>query len=776
MSSQSTPIYAHTLGPNSADWELLSAHAAVVADLAATFAAAFKATDWGRLAGQWHDLGKASAEFQAYLHASQDADASEEGTAPGRVDHSCFGARYAIDQLTNGVAGQLLAFCLAGHHAGLADATSTDDGVRSTLSHKLDPARYSIPVVSVPTDLLPALPPVPLKLPPGIGTAEHLGFAVAFFGRMLFSTLIDADRTATEQFCNPDQARDRARAKPTLAVLRSAVDAHLDRKQRAAPPTPVNAIRAEVLAQSLAAATRPPGFFSLNVPTGGGKTFASLAFALHHAAANPTVRRVVVAIPFTSIIEQTADQYRQALGPLADRGLVEHHSSLNPKVDTRQNKLAAETWDAPLVVTTNVQLFESLFAAATTPARKLHRLAHSVIILDEAQTMPIDLLTPTLAALRELVARYGCTVVLCTATQPALERRPGEFDIGVDHPHSIIADAAALHARLKRVEVTRAGVLEDDALVDRLAGNREVLCVVNTKAHAAKVYDGLIARTGQRAGCVHLSTFMCAQHRRDVLRRVRRTLLRNRLAVAKGGKRWPCRVIATQLIEAGVDVDFPTVFRAPAGFDSVAQAAGRCNREGKLVGKDGRPTLGQVVAFESEQLPPPGLLREAAQVAAELAHDHPDPLAPSAVQAYFHHLYWKRSHDWDKHGVMPCFHYDPHHIADHRKLAPFAFRTAAAAYQLIREEQTPILVPYNKEAKAMVAHVIEGKPVDLAFFRQAQKYTVSVRDHFLHRLADNAVLYQHEAGVIALANPDAYSTEKGLLPDVAGISPEVLMV
>jgi CRISPR-associated endonuclease/helicase Cas3 len=764
--SISKPLYAHTvLGQIESQWELLSHHAAAVADQAAEFAGAFGAIEWGRLAGQWHDLGKASTEFQAYLRASSDADAGEEGTAPGRVDHSTFGARHSIAQMP-GASGQVMAFCLAGHHAGLADASSVDDAVRSTLSRRLDPSRYAIPAVTVPPALVATVPPSPLRFPASIGAAENLGFAVAFFTRMLFSALVDADRTATEAFCDPGQAKDRARPKPTLGQMRSALDDYLDHKQRSAPPTPVNAVRAHVLHQSLAAASGSPGFFSLNVPTGGGKTFASLAFALHHAAANLTFRRVVVAIPFTSIIEQTADQYRQALGSLADDGLIEHHSSLNPKVDTRRNKMAAETWDAPLVVTTNVQLFESLFASATTPARKLHRLAHSVIILDEAQTMPIDLMAATLAALRELVARYGCTIVLCTATQPALERRPGEFDIGIDHPHPIIADAATLHAHLKRVDVHRAGALTDDALVDRLAAERQVLCVVNTKAHAAALYDALVARRGKPAGCYHLSTFMCAQHRRDVLAQVRARL--------KDGA--ACRVISTQLIEAGVDIDLPVVYRAQAGFDSIAQAAGRCNREGRLVDELGNLIYGRVIVFDTERPPPPGLLRQAADVAAELAPNHPDPLASSAVQAYFQHLYWKRSHEWDKHGVMPCFHYDPHYIAEHRKLAPFAFHTAAEAYQLIREEQTPILVPYDQEANAMVAHVIEGKPIDLAFYRKAQKYTVSVRDHFLHKLADNASLYQHEAGILALANAKGYSNKKGLLPDVAGISPEVFIV
>lgn len=751
-------LFAHSLKDRPpSDWEPLDKHLGDVAHLASGFADVFGAADWGALLGAWHDLGKASEKFQKYLKP----DIGEEDQIAERVDHSTFGARHAATTIP-GVLGQMLAFCIAGHHAGLADATTGNDAFRrATLMHRLDSTAYLIEPIKLPQVTTSI---TKLKFPLTTPSNAEMGFAFAFFTRMLFSCLIDADRIATEGFCNRIVSAERSQSKPVLDDLRSALDHFLDRKQREADPTHVNGIRARVLADSTRAASLPRGFFSLNVPTGGGKTFASLAFALHHARHHAALRRVVVAIPFTSIIEQTADQYRQAIGTLASLGLIEHHSNLNPKHDTRQNKLAAENWDAPLIVTTNVQLYESLFAAKTTPARKLHRLARSVIILDEAQTMPVDLLTPTLAALKELVTRYSCSVVLCTATQPALEWRPREFEIGIQNVRSIIDDAPALHAELKRVVVKRLGALSDDDLISHLAVERQVLCVVNTKAHAAKLYDVLIEHCGKTSDCFHLSTFMCAQHRRDVLAEIRQRL--------KEGK--SCRVISTQLIEAGVDVDFPCVYRAPAGFDSIAQAAGRCNREGKLKDENGDPIPGRVYVFETEKLPPAGLLRDAAQAAAELVDSHPDPLAPSAVDAYFKLLYWSRSHDWDKHGVMPCFDYNRGDAA-HAKLIPLKFKTAADAYQVIREVQTPILVPYNDEAIQMIVHVTAGRPIDYQFFRDAQRYTVSVRDNLLQNLSDNKTLIPHEAGLWALANPDAYSPEKGMLPNIAGISPESLI-
>ncbi|MGN6726127.1 MAG: CRISPR-associated endonuclease Cas3'' [Tepidisphaeraceae bacterium] len=757
-----TPAYAHSLKDHPPEqWELLSSHLAEVAELAASYASAFNAKAWGEVLGNWHDLGKLSGAFQRYIRGG-DPDAGEE-TGTGRVDHSTYGARHAA-QTVPGIAGQLLAFAIAGHHCGLTDASPLDD--RSALSFRLDPAKRMIPPITLPPEV--AVPPA-LALPwrETRKWATDVGFSLAFFGRMLFSCLIDADRTATERFCNPTQAAERNHLRPTLDQLWSALDAFLSRKQKDAPSTPVNAIRARVLADCLAAANDSPGFFSLNVPTGGGKTFASLAFALHHATANPALRRVVVAIPFTSIIEQTADQYRQALGTLAETGLIEHHSNLNPGRDTRQNKLASENWAAPLVVTTNVQLFESLFAAKTTPARKLHRLANSVIILDEAQTLPVDLLAPTLSALKELVMHYGCSVMLCTATQPALEWREKEFEIGISNVRPIIANPNELHSALRRVTIERVGALSNAVLAERLSNERQALCIVNTKAHAAKLYEALIKALGSAAGCFHLSTFMCPQHRRDVLADIRRRL--------KGKQ--PCRVVSTQLIEAGVDVDFPCVYRAEAGFDSIAQAAGRCNREGQLRDVAGLPVLGRVYVYEADTPPPPGLLRSAAETAGEIADQFPDPLLPDAVRAYFGLFYWsqKRDKNWDAHDVLRCFEFNAYEPS-HRKLAPFMFRAAADRYRIIRDEQTPVVVPYNDEANRLIARLQTGEPLDYASYKAAQQYGVGVRESLLRQLQQNAALVRHESGLWFLPNPNGYSRETGLLANAMGLDAEAFVL
>jgi CRISPR-associated endonuclease/helicase Cas3 len=737
--------YAHTLADHApGDWETLAAHLDKVASSASIFAEAFGAQLWGEVLGRCHDLGKLSDDFQLYLRnagaASVDAGAENEDTSGKRVDHSTFGARFVAKALGN-VPGQLLAFCIAGHHTGLPDEASADEATqRSTLRYKLDPAKYCISAVQTPDVVLPALTS-PLQ-PSAAGKAEY-PFQFAFFTRMLFSCLIDADRTRTEEFCDPEEALVRRGlgsgfGRPTLAALKNRLDASLLKMQKDAKPTEVNRQRSIMLERCREAANLPPDFFSLNVPTGGGKTLSSLAFALDHAIKHE-LRRVVVAIPFTSIIEQTADVYRKELGPLAEAALVEHHTNIQTEKDTRSNQLGAENWDAPLIVTTNVQLFESLFAYRTTPCRKLHNLARSVIVLDEAQTIPVELLKPALAALRELVLNYGCSIVLCTATQPALERRD-DFVLGLEKVRPIIPDTMPLFHALKRVEVRTLGSLPDSELALRLAKEKAALCIVNTRKHASRLYDQ-VAAMSETGGCFHLSTWMCGAHRRTVLKMIRERL----------NAQQPCRVVSTQLVEAGVDLDFPVVYRAEAGFDSIAQAAGRCNREGLQA-------LGLTYVFEGEEQPPPGLLRAAAQTRKELLSRYPDPLAPEAIEAYFRLFYWSKKDNWDKHKVMEKMTFD-----SARGRALLQFREVADAFQMIRDDQLPILVPYNAKAVILRDRLMGGK-VPFVPQRELQPYLVSVRKEAMRQMNERGFVEEHESGVWLLLNRSLYSSNKGLDP------------
>lgn len=741
--------YAHTLpGRPPQDWEPLEEHLANVARRCAENAGAFGGAEWGRTLGFWHDLGKYSDAFQTYLRRSGgDPDAGEE-ERPGRVDHSTFGAQHAVAKLSPQI-GRILAFCLAGHHAGLPDATSDDIAtMRQSLEYRL---RKEIPSVVLPPDIHC---PAALR-PPFTPAGDQIGFQVALFTRMLFSCLIDADRTATEAFSDPARAAQRNRGKPTIEALEEQLRVFLDAKERIAADTEVNRARREVRRKSVEAARHEPGFFSLQVPTGGGKTLASLAFGLRHAL-HHDLRRVIVAIPFTSIVEQSADAFREALGGSGDTAVVEHHSNIEPSHDTAENQLAAENWDAPIVVTTNVQLYESLFASATRPCRKLHRIARSVVILDEAQTIPVELLAPTLAVLRELVRHYGCTVVLCTATQPALERRK-KFTIGIEGVRHIVEGAPAMFETLHRVKIESLGLVPDEHLAPRLVKEHSVLCIVNTRAHASALYDAVAAEV-PAGECFHLSTLMCAEHRRVTLDEIRARL---KTAIS-------CRVVSTQLVEAGVDIDFPVVYRAPAGFDSIAQAAGRCNREGTL-------DHGQVYLFDTEKLPPAGLLRQTAQVGRELlavlwpGGERPDPLAPDAIAAYFRQYYWSQQHLWDSHQVMDALH----DRLDRPELR-LKFRTAAGLYRLIRDEQVPVLVPYDDGARALIRDLCAGADADYRTLRNAQRYLVNVWPQVLRTLEQRGAVVQTEpSGARVLVRGDLYSPVKGLVTDTADANSDV---
>ncbi len=578
----------------------------------------------------------------------------------------------------------------------------------------------------------------------------------------------------------PDRAGCRLTGNPGLAVLAGQLDRHLAHIQAEAKPSEVNRWRARVLEHCQKASDGTPGVFSLSVPTGGGKTLSSLAFALRHAV-NHGLRRVIYAIPFTSIIEQNADVFRRALGPHSS-AVLEHHSNLDPRRETTQSRLAAENWDAPLVVTTNVQVLESLFAFRSSRCRKLHRLVRSVIVLDEVQALPPNVLAPTLAALRELVTHYGCTIVLCTATQPALERRE-EFPIGLDAPRPIIppTDRRALFDALRRVEVTQAGRVNDERLVDELASTPQVLCIVNTRAHAAALFERLTARLGEtetrphrngrvaRVGsCLHLSANMCPRHRSAVL-----TLIKRRMAQGL-----PCRVISTQLVEAGVDVDFPVVYRAPAGLDAIAQAAGRCNREGRM------NELGKVVVFEPEdgRRAVPHFARQGVDDARETLAHYSDPLAPDAQHDYFARHYWKRGGDdqkgWDRPpdaersapGVLDCFR-------DGGNL--LQFREAARRYCLIADDQQSVLIPYGRLGRRLVRQLTSRPvPPDRDLLRRLQRLAVAVRRQVADALLDSRTLLppdqSHEQ--LVLGNEAAYDRRMGLRQDIAGLSPELLQV
>lgn len=719
--------YAHSReGRPSCEWHRLNEHLRKTAEKARDFAAAWGASDWAWNAAWLHDLGKYSAEFQTKLVGDANAHV--------HVDHSSAGAQQADRQWCD--IGKLIAYCIAGHHAGLPNGR---DNTKACLERRLQKTVPSLPddAQSVLTNL-----PAALKLPFSL-EKETAAFRLSLFTRMLFSCLVDADFLDTEQFMDPDRARERT-GYPSLETIAARFFPTLEKLNQSDPNKPVNRHRAAVLAQCRAAAAWSSGLFSLTVPTGGGKTLSSLAFALDHALRYGK-RRIIYVIPFTSIIEQNADVFRRFAGTDA---VLEHHSNFEPREEDRRSRLAAENWDAPIVVTTNVQFFESLFGCRTSVCRKLHNIANSVVILDEAQTLPVKFLRPCLAALRELVATYKTSIVLCTATQPALSRRD-DFREGLEGVREIIADPIRLANDLKRVEVSALGKMADTDLVARIAKHEQVLCVVSTRRHARKLFEAL----PDRDGAFHLSALMCPAHRSIVLSRIR-------CALERGA---PCRVISTQLIEAGVDIDFPVVYRSLAGLDSIAQAAGRCNREGRLPGR------GQVFVFEPEDNIHAGFLRQTAQTAQGVIRRFTgDFMTLAAVEEYFRDLYWVQGDRLDAENILGMLSADLMH-------GNFPFRDVADVFQIIRDGMQPIIIPWDDKARELIKKLGECESPG-GILRQLQRYTVSVHQYHWRQLVESGSVELVAGQYAVLKNKDLYRCDTGLDPgDPTRHDPESLI-
>lgn len=726
-------------------WHSLEDHLQGVAKLASQFALTFKAGLWGEAAGLWHDLGKYSKEFQDYIRLANGITAHmEETPVPGRVDHSTFGAQHAFQVYGKDV-GKLLAYCIAGHHAGLPDGHGSERSLETRLVRHV-PKCPDMPLII-------AKHKSPLELPVQLKNQKIAGFQIAFFTRMLFSSLVDADFLDTEAFMDPQRSMLRLKPRPSMSELSSKLTQHLDSMADNAQKSTVNLHRRDVLDSCRKASSQTPGFFSLTVPTGGGKTLSSLAFALSHAHQH-NLERVIYAIPFNSIIEQNAEVFKNIFQDFGEGVVLEHHCHIDPEIASPWSRIAAENWDAPLVVTTNVQFFESLFAARPSRCRKLHRLARSVIILDEAQALPIRYMRPCLEALRELVTHYGCSVILCTATQPALIHRE-DFTIGLEGIREIIPEPSKLFSCMRRVQISHRGTMNDEAMAERLAQENQVLCVVNTRDHAKRLFKTM----GDKSEHYHLSTRLCAAHRFEMITEIRGRLKKNK----------PCRVVSTQLIEAGVDMDFPVAWRALAGLDSIAQAAGRCNREGKL-------ERGQVWIFEPERKKdiPVGDIRQAAEtLKSEILGVYDDFLSPEAIEHYFRLHYWKKSSEMDAENIMSCFE-------AFRELN-FDFRKAADKFQLIDDRQISVIVPYGETGKNIVDELYSTHqkriPPPHQVERRAQRYMVPLYPNEAELLKrDGSLEFLHERFLV-LADQSRYHEHFGLQPgEHETPSPETLTV
>jgi CRISPR-associated endonuclease/helicase Cas3 len=629
--------------------------------MAAAFAAAWHCAWAGKAAGLLHDLGKASEQFQRYL----------AGIGASGGDHKGLGVRLSASL------GFPLSFAVAGHHGALPDRGA----VKALMDQPPEEG-----VAALAEDLLSAL---------GLDRTPHYPDYVAsspeeaeLFTRMLFSALVDADFLDTEEHFDPDRSRGRPEP-PALSELWDRYQAHYDRQFGALPPTSLNLTRRDIYERCLQEAQQPPGAFSLTVPTGGGKTLASMAFALAHALTHPdeAFRRIIVVIPYTSILEQTADVYRGIFG---EEAVLEHHSALQWREDEDERRerweLLAENWDARIIVTTSVQFFESLFASTPAKCRKLHNIARSVVIIDEVQTLPVDLLKPSFAVLASLVRHFGVTCLLTTATQPAYSRFT---DLPI---REIVPDPPALARQLKRVRYEPGTPrLTWEEVAALMAQSGQAMAVVNTRKDAQALFASL-----PLDGRIHLSTNMCAAHRRQVLAQVRQRLDHGE----------PCLLATTQLVEAGVDLDFPLVLRAMGPLERIVQAAGRCNREGKF-------PEGRVIVFEpTDGGMPPGIYRSGFDVATALFEEYPDlDLGDPAV----HELYFSRLY-----GVTEL---DARHIAELRRR--FDFPAVAEAYKIIPDDTVAVAIPWG-EGEAMLDALEQSGRATRDDLRRLQPYFVNL--------------------------------------------------
>lgn len=711
------------IGSDGQQVQTLVEHLTGTSRLAKNFGHSFQADELAEIIGLLHDIGKFSQKFQTYL---------KEGGWRGQEDHSTAGAKYVSQYMG------LLAFCIAGHHAGLPSLGSQADVEGATLFARLNKniSEY-MPGFTANMDFK-------FNKPDMLKHSKRMSddFSRMLFVRLLFSCLVDADFLDTEAFMQ-DMAGIRGDF-DDIAVLKQRLDEKIAEFEP--PANAINEKRCAILRNCInLAVSEKPGLFSLTVPTGGGKTIASLAFALHHACQHG-MKRIIYVIPYTSIIEQNAKVFADIVG--ADN-VVEHH--MNAEYDVgelvsveqslRRKRLAAENWDAPIIVTTNVQFFESLFSYKPSKCRKLHNIAGSVIIFDEAQMLPTDFLLPCVKVIDNLVSQYDCTAVLCTATQPSLNK----FFAGAEQTGFMIRELCpeiqAMFDFFKRVNIVWRNRSEINALASELKQQEQVLCIVNKKRTAQELYDAIKAAPGS----YHLSTYLCPKHRQAKLAAIREDLQKGR----------SCRVISTSLIEAGVDVDFPVVYRETAGLDSIIQAAGRCNREGRRAAADS-----PVYIFDLEEEQGSNWLSRQRELTKSVARKFADISSIQAIQSYFNQLHTLSGDELDRKKIL-------HRIEDEK----FPFREIGNAFVLIDEPTKAIFIPYDDTARLLADKLRYGK-YSRQLMRQVGYYIVNVyssgqaaQPGDFEKLAEAGKLEMLDDNISILLDMNMCDESKGLVID-----------
>lgn len=694
--------------------QLLSEHSNNVALISSKFAEPFNAEELAGCIGLLHDIGKYSSGFQHRIL----------NNGP-KVDHSTAGA-VEIKKLLSNI---LFTYPILGHHSGLLDGGSTVDkgGTPSAYGRlkKEDSLKgnHDYSVFSSEISLT-----IPKEPPLKFFDNDGCGFSLSFLIRMLFSCLVDADYLDTEDFMLKSNVN---RGKyESIDILYKKLQNYTSEFKTSQKP--INVKRNEILNNCISKSTFGKGLYTLTVPTGGGKTISSLAFALSHAKYH-NMERVIYVIPYTSIIEQNAKVFSEILG---EENVLEHHSNISYDDDHNElmsmKRLSSENWDAPVIVTTNVQFFESLFAARTSKCRKLHNIANAVIIFDEAQMIPLPYLQPCVNAIAELVYNFNSTAVLCSATQPALDRFfPKEV-----RPIEICDSPEDLYEFFKRTQICHIGKLTDEELAEDLNQLEQVLCIVSTRKQAQNLYDMLDSND-----TFHLSTLMYPNHRKEILDEIRRRL----------NEKQPCKVISTSLVEAGVDLDFPVVYRSKAGLDSIIQAAGRCNREGN------NPVEKSIVYVFSpdDSYFVPLSQRQPESVFDIIERKYKDLSSLEAIKAYFEKLYQIKGDSLDQKQIIKQFN------AGMDNNLSFPFKSVAGQFNLIENQTYTVLIPITPEAERFAERLRYGERTK-TIFRQINPYCVSIYKYHYEELRELGILDVLDTEIAVLADTNHYSSITGL--------------
>lgn len=719
------------------EYQKLIDHIFGVSDFTEEFVNKFFLKNSGKILGLLHDLGKYSDEFQERIRGKNI-----------KVDHSTAGA-IVCDDLENEfknnkkvewVLYKIFKYAIIGHHSGLLNYGTKIDS-EGTITARLNKRDGELCDFSDWENEININDIRQLKFNEEVLKFFENNFSIQMLIRFLFSSLVDGDRLDAQKFSEGEKSIVSSKKLMSLNEMLNVFNTFMESKRLDGKDNPINLIRNKIFNDCVNKACGDRGFYSLCVPTGGGKTLSSLGFALNHAKKNGH-DRIIYSLPFTSIIEQNAKVYSDIFG---EENILEHHCNFNFLNEIGENeyidkqlkyKLATENWDMPLIVTTNVQLFESMYSNKPSSVRKLHNIYNSIIILDEAQVIPNEYLKPCIKALEELVKNYCCTVLICTATQPEFEKNGliKNFDV-----IEIIDDTYKLFDDLKRVEGKFIGKQSVKDVCEKINSYKQVLIIVNTKKHAKEIFENL----SESEGNFHLSTNMYPNHRKEIIKTIKERL--------KNGEE--CRVVSTQLIEAGVDVDFPVVFRSIAGIDSIVQAAGRCNREGKR-----KNSIVYVFKPDEQSYLGLGYLKLTSQIGEGIINKFDDILSIEAISKYFLELFNNTTHRQDKHSILD--------MIDKRKKTEinYDFEKISSEFKFIDNIGVQIIIPIGEGEKLLNSLKYSEKGIK-SILRKLNGFSINIPNYVLRQLIKDDYIYQISDDIFALKNLQMYDYKLGFDKD-----------